>query len=402
MPVAIPEMDRAVSPISMNELERRWSAVRAAMTEQNIDALVMQGFNEFIGGYVKYFTDIPARNGYPDTVVFPREGEMIVVRHGPRGGVIEGPALDATADRGVEKMLSANYFASVHYCKNYDGELVACALKPRGCKTIGLVGMSMMSAAFCEYLKGGNIPGAQFVDATDLVDRIQVIKSAEEIECIKKTALLQDAAMEAAVKAVRPGARDFEVLGAAQHAGNDLGSEQGIYLGCSAPMGLPARLRLRHFQGREIREGDQVAILVENNGPGGFYTELGRTAVAGKASQEMLDDFEIILEAQRNTLSLMTPGTPAREIYEAHNAFMRSRGRPEEQRIYAHGQGYNLVERPLIRDDEPMNIEAGMSMTVHPMYVTETLFGWVCDNYLITENGPGECIHKTPQKIFEV
>ncbi len=49
-------MERVVNPISTGELERRWKAVRAAMEEQSIDVLIMQGFNEFIGGYVKYFT----------------------------------------------------------------------------------------------------------------------------------------------------------------------------------------------------------------------------------------------------------------------------------------------------------------------------------------------------------
>ena len=45
------DMERAVNPISTSELERRWKAVSAAMAEQDIDVLVMQGFNEYIGGY---------------------------------------------------------------------------------------------------------------------------------------------------------------------------------------------------------------------------------------------------------------------------------------------------------------------------------------------------------------
>jgi len=26
----------------------------------------------------------------------------------------------------------------------------------------------------------------------------------------------------------------------------------------------------------------------------------------------------------------------------------------------------------------------------------------VCDNYLVTETGASECLHKTPKKIFEL
>ena len=65
--------ERLISPISTVELERRWSAVRTAMAERGIDVLVMQNSNEFSGGYVKWFTDMPAGNGTMTTVIFPKE-----------------------------------------------------------------------------------------------------------------------------------------------------------------------------------------------------------------------------------------------------------------------------------------------------------------------------------------
>ena len=69
--------DRVVNPISTGELERRWSAVRAAMKEQGVDVLLMQNSNEFHGGYVKYFTDIPARHGGYENIIFPIDEEAI-------------------------------------------------------------------------------------------------------------------------------------------------------------------------------------------------------------------------------------------------------------------------------------------------------------------------------------
>ena len=57
-------------------------------------------------------------------------------------------------------------------------------------------------------------------------------------------------------------------------------------------------------------------------------------------------------EAQDHTLSLMKPGADPAEIARAHDAWMTARGLPPEKRLYAHGQGYDLVERPLIRADD--------------------------------------------------
>jgi hypothetical protein len=34
--------------------------------------------------------------------------------------------------------------------------------------------------------------------------------------------------------------------------------------------------------------------------------------------------------------------------------------------------------------------------------MTSNIFSWICDNYIIGGNGPGECIHKLPQKIYQV
>ena len=53
------------------------------MTERGLDALITQTARDFTGGYVKWFTDIPAY--YPRTVVFHRSDLMTVVEHGPAG-----------------------------------------------------------------------------------------------------------------------------------------------------------------------------------------------------------------------------------------------------------------------------------------------------------------------------
>ena len=62
--------ERINTPISTQELERRWAAVRAAMHASHIDALIMQNNNDHMGGLVKWFTDLPAVNGYPVTGIF--------------------------------------------------------------------------------------------------------------------------------------------------------------------------------------------------------------------------------------------------------------------------------------------------------------------------------------------
>src|SRR5512143_1376901 len=108
--------------ISDAELERRWNAVRTRMKEERIDALVMQDTNEWLGGYVKWFTDVSARQAYPMSVVFPVDDLMTTVMSGGRPPQDMGPP--AWTLRGVKSRLTAPYFPSVTYSATYDAELV--------------------------------------------------------------------------------------------------------------------------------------------------------------------------------------------------------------------------------------------------------------------------------------
>jgi Xaa-Pro aminopeptidase len=396
--------ERISVQISTQELERRWKAVRTAMKDQGIDVLIMQNANQFLGGYVKWFTDVPAFNGYPTTVLFPREDEMTVINIGPKMSH-ERSMTDLSAKdwafRGVKNRFTAPYFPSLHYSKTYDAELIVDLIKPMKDCTVGWVALGNIPAPFYEHIKT-NLSAAKFTDATDLVDNIKAIKSDEEIDLIKKTAEIQDIAMEKAFKEVKPGKRDSEIMALTQNIVQNLGSEQQLIMAGSAPMGTPCPMLKRHFMHREMREGDQFTLMIEVNGPGGMYAELGRTCVLGKASDELLEACEIAKETQQVTIDLLKPGADPKDLLAANNEFLRSKGFPEEKRLYAHGQGYDLVERPAIRDDESMKLEANMNITVHPIIGSETLFSWMCDNYMITEEGASECLHKIPKKVFEL
>jgi Xaa-Pro aminopeptidase len=386
------------TPISTQELERRWKAVRKMMREEKIDYLVMQNDNEWLGGYVKWFTDIPAKNGYPTTVIFPIDDEMTTITSGGKPPGDLGPP--AWAMRGVKNRLTAPYFRSLWYSNTYDAELAVKALKISKKAKIGIVGKGSMSAMFYEYLVK-SLPDATFVDFTDAIDQIKAIKSDEEIELIRKTAALQDEAIEYAKTVIRPGRRDFEIIADIIHKVTLLGSEEQLVIGGSGPMGKPVPMQKRHFQNRVVREGDQFTLMIEVNGPGGMYGEIGRIFFLGKVPSELRDAYELCKETQKVTLKLLRPGADAGEIWRANNEFLSRKGQLPETRLYAHGQGYDLVERPAIREDEPMRLQARMNITVHPTIGSDKIWVWVCDNYLITETGIRP-LHKSPQEIFEV
>jgi Xaa-Pro aminopeptidase len=390
---------RILTRIGDEELERRWTLVRQLMQARGWDALILQNTNDWLGGYVKWFTDIPATNGYPRTIVFPASGPMTVVEMGPFDHRRDLEGRDRL-HRGVGRLATTPSFPSINYTSSYDAEIVVDAAT--GCRTVAWINPGALPHGFVSHIEKALGPGTAFVDATEEIDRIKAVKSPAEIVLIRQATTLQDSVFEKVLGFIRPGLRDIDVTAFAQEQALVLGSEQGIFLGASAPLGIRSPFLPRWAQGRTLAAGDHLSLLIEVNGPGGFYTEIARTIVLGRASNELKAAFQSVKEAQDHTLALIRPGANPAEIHASHNRWMQDRALPPETRLYAHGQGYDMVERPLIRQDETMPLAQNMCLAVHPGYETESLFAVICDNYLIGPDGAGECLHKTEKRIFEI
>src|SRR3954462_9152224 len=116
--------ERVQTPISKQELERRWAAVRKEMEARGIDALVMQNSSDWLGGYVRWFTDVPAHNDYPRNVIFHRDDLMTVVEMGNKDRRDNLGGKDPL-NPGVGEWIFSPSFYSVAYTHAYDAGLVA-------------------------------------------------------------------------------------------------------------------------------------------------------------------------------------------------------------------------------------------------------------------------------------
>lgn len=394
--------ERVRNPISTAELERRWSRVREEMRQARFDALIVQGHNNLAGGggYFRWFTGVSPMGTYPQTVIFPAEGPMTVLHHGDFGGEA---ALDpaSAANYGIGRRVTTPSFPAISYTRGYDAELVSKEIRKAGYRTLGLVGGFMMYHGFASRLIE-LLNGITLKDPTEAIDAIKAIKSAEDIEWIRSAAAMQDEIFAKVRDYVKPGMRDYEVMAYSDYLGNLLGGETGYFLGSSSPRGKPALFRMKAQHGRQIQDGDVLVWQAENTGPGGFYVHLCRYIVFGKAPQELADAFGEMLRAQQFTASLLKPGVPCRDIFATYNDYMRKRSFAEERRLHCHGQGYENVERPLIRQDETMSIAAHMNIGIHPVMANERVAATVCDNFLTLPDGSLERLHRTPQTIVEL
>src|SRR3546814_15267820 len=91
-----------------------------------------------------------------------------------------------------------------------------------------------------------------------------------------------------------------------------------------------------------------------------------RTISFGEPAPGLVRACEQAVAAQEHTFSVMKAGVACSDIYAEYRKYMDDKGLAADTRLYSHGQGLDLVERPLIRHDETMVLRAGLNMTAHP------------------------------------
>ncbi|MGI6450128.1 MAG: M24 family metallopeptidase [Desulfitobacteriia bacterium] len=388
--------ERIRIPISDRELNRRWNATRDLMKEQNIDLVLTQGSNMHLGGYVRWFTDIPAEYNLHMTVLFPMDDQMTLIRSSIS-------RIPEWALRGVKEVLYAPFAPTLHYTGDSEGGFAVDYIRKKNPKRIGWIGKAHINAGFMERVIAA-FPNVEFVDITDEFDLIKALKSDEEMELIRETARVHDLVWAAFPAIVKPNMKEYQIRAEVADLLGNLGTEEHLLFMGTAEPGKPCGMSTMQYTNRTVKEGDYGILLLEVNGPGGYYCESARNFCFGEPYKELQDAWDVAVEAQQLTADLLTPGRPSTEIVAKYNEFVSEKGYSREGRLYGHSQGYDLIERPAFMashkyGNETMIIEAGMNISLHPYFIDEVQTVYINDNYYVTEQG-AEKIHKTPPKII--
>ena len=345
--------------LSQHELERRWEGLRKRMAAKKIDYLVVQSQNRGVGGYFRYFTDLPGGN-YPNAAVFPLEGDMAIISHGPASPAPPANPPDWALREGKVKF-NTPAFPNVWWEEGWDAEKAVAYMLKKKPRKVGFVGMGNMSAAlYANIMKG--LPGVEFINATDLVDELRMVKSEEELALHREAAYMHEMSYEVAKEAIEPGRTIEEVILDIRIAQMEAGSEeQQVAIAFGQP-GEPHPGQMSWGNTvirRKLREGDIVNLLVESSMAGGYWYDMRRFFSIGPVPAAYREAWEIVREARAIMAANCKPGLLPGVAVKACDKFLKSKGCPPENRVWGHGQGLDLVERPVFLKDEVCKLEVG-------------------------------------------
>jgi len=393
-----------VNPFSDAELAARLARVRDAMAGRGLDLVLLSSPENIF-----YLTGLD-HWGYfaPHLLVVPPEGTMtlitramerVTIEHQVRNAIFEGHADSETAADVTIRHLRARASARQR------GGATLAELRD-AVDAPARIGVEAWSSGqpygFGAALRAA-IPDADWTDVSGLVDRLRLVKSAEEQALMRAAARVTDAAAAAAIAAIGDGAREVDVAAECLAAMTRAGGQ---------PPGFGPFIRPRHRLGEEhatwgdaaYRAGEAVFLELAGcvsryNAPLGRLIHIGAPPAA---DARMAGTAEAAFAAVCDALR---PGARAREVYAAWQGVVDAAGLAHYRRHhcgYCVGIGFppswtggNTVTG--LRRDSDLEIREGMTF-----HVLSWLMGtgqgdvFVSDTVLLGPAG-AETLTKTPR-----
>jgi Xaa-Pro aminopeptidase len=244
--------------------------------------------------------------------------------------------------------------------------------------------MDFVPAMFLEELRE-KLPGAQLLHAAPFLDEMRTIKTPWEIERLKNIGRIAAEAHYEAYEYARPGMTELELAALIHNSIFRQGGESVVKLVVgSGPRCTQAN---PGPTSRVMQKGEMLRVDVYA-AEKSYLSDVARTAVFGKATDEQKKTWSWLIEALNVSLELVGPGKSTTRIYKRFAECFENRGlRPIN--FLGHGLGLTLHEEPYINRFSDTILREGMVLCIEPYFmVPERSLGFqIEEEVLITSDG---------------
>ncbi len=158
--------------------------------------------------------------------------------------------------------------------------------------------------------------GVDVVDGMPVTERARLIKSEDEITCIRWAVEVAEHAIGRVAAALRPGVTENELFAllVQTNMGNDGDWHDGRML-ASGPRTNPW---LQEATDRRVEAGDLVAFDTDMVGPGGYFADVSRTLFCGPGTptRRQRELYSLAVAEVEHNIGLVAPGITLREFQQ--------------------------------------------------------------------------------------
>lgn len=242
------------------------------------------------------------------------------------------------------------------------------------------------------------LPDASFVDATDVFERLRMVKTSSEIAIIKEAVKITEETFRELINTAREGATEWEIVSAIRRAADKRGAHTNSFdieagLRSSYP-GFPTH--------NKLSKGDLLKIdysIIYKNYP----TDLGRQAVVGEPSNEQRRIYNAVLTALDETIDAVESGLRVSDLFHLGVKAVRDAGIPSYQRHHiGHGNGLKVHEEPTLGPNVHYPLEKGMVLCVELPYYKVGWGGIALEDTLLVKDNGCEIFNTSSKELYVV
>jgi Xaa-Pro aminopeptidase len=361
-------------PITRDERRERQERARNLMKENALDAIVLME-----GTSLKYFTGIRWWGGERMfALMLPAKGEAFYVC----------PAFEEGRAREQIANAPEGEKADVRVWQEDESPYrrLAQGLKERGLGSARIGMEETVRFVFADGISKA-APQVAIASATPVTAGCRMIKSAHEVALMRLAAQVTLAAYHAAYLAVKDGMTQSDVQDLIQKAHDKLGFAGGA----DVQLGEFSAFPHGSVTPQVVHEGT-IVLMDGGCSVEGYSSDITRTFVLGKASDDMKRVFDIVHRAQSAALAAARPGAECGSVDAAARKVISDAGYGPDYKYFTHrlghGMGMDGHEWPYLVRGNPTKLQANMTTSNEPGIYIRGQFGIrLEDDMRVTENG---------------
>ena len=364
---------------SKEEFKSRKSKVLESMKEKNLDALLMfrqesmywlTGYDTF--GYVFFQTLILDKNG--NTILLTRAPDL---RQAQNTSNIEDIRIWVDKD-GSNPTDDLKVILNEFSLK---GKKIGIEYEAYGMTGRSALKLNKSLENYCNV-----------EDESELITKLRVIKSDEEIIYVRKAAELADNALDLAWKHTKAGVSEAKILAEMQKVVLEGG---GDYPANEYIIGSGHNALLCRYQAEKRNLSNQDQLSIEWAGTYKHYhSAMFRTIPIGKADPKHFKMHEACLEALSNCQNKLKPGNKIGEVFDVHAKTFDDLGYKKARMNacgYSLGSTFspNWMDWPMLYTGNPYMIQSGNIFFMHMILMDSDnqLAMNLGETYLVTDKG---------------
>ena len=355
--------------------QQRLSKLRAVLRHEDLDALIVSSLHN-----IRYLTSFSGSNA------------VCVVKQKEATFLTDG----RYAEQSVAEV-SKHFKRSITVLGLYEG-----LAKQRLLQGYKRVGFESHFVSYAQYRTMKKLcPSVTFVPTTDIVERLMLLKDADEIAAIQKAVDISDKVFGEVLSLIKPGIEERAVAAEISYLHKHFGAD-GDSFETIVASGSRGSLPHARASSKRIRKGEMVTLdfgcVVD-----GYNSDITRTIAVGKASRRSREMYKVVLDAQQGAIDAARGGMSAKELDAvARNRISQAGFGKYFVHSLGHGLGLHVHERPRISALSKELLQAGSVVTIEPgVYIPD--FGGVRieDDVLLTETGC-RVLNRAPKELLIV